>query len=149
MKPTNNGGGDVLALLVMAVCAFILLNPKPEAEPRPRPVEPDQAPTALFEDVRVELPPDVFGVLKTLIESGRIEHGRVGLNGSKLERIEFANGRARFVPPLRLEYDGPGPLNAGTTIETIAATADGALLIDVRNSPIDIRINQTNEIEVE
>jgi hypothetical protein len=116
------------------------------AEPDQRP-EPPNVPTALFEDVRLELPPDVFELVKTFIQTGRIQSGRVGLDSSSLKRMEFEGGTIQFVPPLRVEYDGPGPLNAATTVERVTIDAAGAILIDVVNSPIDLKIETQTNVE--
>lgn len=117
-----------------------------QVDPDQRP-EPPSVPTALFEDVRLELPPDVFALVKQFIQTGRIQSGRAGLDSSRLKRIEFDGGTIQFVPPLRVEYDGPGPLNAATTIERVAIDAGGAVLIDIVNSPIDVKIEPKPKTE--
>ena len=101
------------------------------------PDTPDVA-TGLIPDVRLTLDPAMHALVREFIETGKISSGRAGVNMTKVDTIRCEPGRLIFSPPIEVNYDGPGFLNVSTTVKEIRVTSDGAILIDVVNSPVDV-----------
>lgn len=112
------------------------MNQKP-AEPEP---EPPGISTGMLSDVRLTLDPATHAAAAEFIRTGKIASGRFGIDATAVRSIECLPGRLVFSPPVRLRWDGPGPLRAGTTIKEIRLADSGAIVVDVVNSPIDLQI---------
>lgn len=94
----------------------------------------------LLPDVRIQIPSDVRDILKQFVATGAIRVERFGVDVSQVKTIRLDAGKMAIDPPVRLEYDGPGFLNAGVTVSEVRITPHGDVLIDLNRSPIDIII---------
>ena len=108
----------------------------PESEPAP------EIATGFLSDVRIKLDAKSHRLMSDFIRTGKLSKDRVGVDMTAVESIRCLPGRLVFSPPIRVNYDGPGPLNAGTTVKEIRIGADGEILVDVVNSPIDLVIEE-------
>lgn len=102
---------------------------------------PDDGPgisTGFLSDVRVRLSPAAMSTLSEFIRTGKLSKDRIGIDMTKVEAIRCLPNRLIFDPPIELDYDGPGPLNASTVVKEIGIQSDGTILVDVVNSPIDL-----------
>jgi hypothetical protein len=108
----------------------------PEVKPSPVPA-PDIS-TGFFSDVRVKLDPNSMATLCEFIRTGKLSKDRIGIDMTKVDSIRCLPNRLVFEPPIELSYNGPGPLKAGTVVREIGIQADGTILVDVVNSPIDL-----------
>lgn len=106
------------------------------------PIEPPEISQGFFEDVRIKINFNSHQLLSEFIQTGKFSKDRVGVDMTAVESIRCLPGRLVFSPPIRVNYDGPGPLNAGTTIKEIRFGTDGEILVDVVNSPIDLVIEE-------
>lgn len=129
----------VLHLVGAAIIVWVVYQstePKP-AQPEP---EPPGISTGMLSDVRLTLDPATHAAAVEFIRTGKIASGRFGIDATAVRSIECLPGRLVFSPPVRLRWDGPGPLRAGTTIKEIRLADSGAIVVDVVNSPIDLQI---------
>ena len=127
-----------LASVAIVVCLVLGHRESVNHEPAPS-AEISQG---MFSDVRIKLDSKTHGILSDFIRTGKLNRDRIGVDMTQVESIRCLPGRLVFSPPIRVKYDGPGPLNAGTTIKEIRLGADGEILVDVVNSPIDLIIEE-------
>ncbi len=127
-----------LASVIIVVCLVLGSRESvaPESVPAP------EVSQGLFADVRIKLNSTSHQMVSDFIRTGKLSKDRVGVDMTAVESIRCLPGRLVFSPPIRVDYDGPGPLNAGTTIKEIRLGADGEILVDVVNSPIDLVIEE-------
>lgn len=108
------------------------------------PVFPDVVPdqpevvTGLLPDVKLTLDPAIHALVREFIRTGKITSDRVGASMTAVRTIRCEPGKLIFEPPIDVKYDGPGFVNVSTTVKEVRVTSDGAILIDVVNSPIDV-----------
>lgn len=127
-----------LASVIIVVCVVLGRSESVAPEPVPAP----GISQGLFSDVRIKLNSKSHQMVSDFIRTGKLSKDRVGVDMTAVESIRCLPGRLVFTPPIRVDYDGPGPLNAGTTIKEIRLGADGEILVDVVNSPIDLVIEE-------
>jgi len=130
-----------LTVIIIVAFFFVLTQGRPDAVvPDVVPRVPDVA-TGILPDIKLTLDPAIHALVREFIQTGRINGGRLGVSMTAVKTIRCEPGRLIFEPPIAVEYDGPGFLNASTTVKEIRVTSDGAILIDVVNSPIDVIVN--------
>lgn len=137
----NDGKRSILLTVLWGVFVLKLLgvlDAKPEQDPE-KP-EPEEIVSGAFSDIRLQLPRDLHDLAVSFIKTGKVERGRIGVDMTAIERIECEPGKLRFSPPVVVRYDGPGMLNAETTVREITIDAKGEIFVDVVNSPIDLVI---------
>jgi hypothetical protein len=121
---------------------FVWLFGQSPAVERHTPPEPPLNSKGLLSDVRVEIPQEAHQLAAEFIRTGRLRHGRFGVDTTAVESIRVVPGRLIFNPPIRVSYDGPGPLNASTTVKEVLVGVDGKIVVDIVNSPIDVVIEE-------
>lgn len=130
---------DRFAIIAIVLILLFAVNGEkagPEFSP-----SPDDGPgisTGFLSDVRVQLSPAAMSTLSEFIRTGKLSKDRIGIDMTKVEAIRCLPNRLIFEPPIQLDYDGPGLFNAGTVVREIGIQADGTILVDVVNSPIDL-----------
>jgi hypothetical protein len=131
--------GNRAALIAVGLILWFAHSGKaPETEVDKVPVNPPDVSAGFLSDVRVQLSPAAMSTLSEFIRTGKISKDRIGIDMTKVESIRCLPNRLIFEPPIELEYDGPGPFNAGTVVREIGVRSDGTILVDVVNSPIDL-----------
>lgn len=131
--------GNRAALIAVGLILWFSHSSKsPDTEVDKVPVDPPDISTGFLSDVRVKLSPAAMATLSEFIRTGKLSKDRIGIDMTKVEAIRCLPNRLIFEPPIELEYDGPGPLNAGTVVKEIRIQSDGTILVDVVNSPIDL-----------
>lgn len=138
-----NNNRDTLTIwhYVLVVVGVWLIAARNHSQPEPvhpDPVDTPDVSTGFLSDVRVQLSPAAMSTLSEFIRTGKLSKDRIGIDMTKVEAIRCLPNRLIFEPPIELEYDGPGPLNAGTVVREIGIQADGTILVDVVNSPVDL-----------
>jgi len=130
---------DRFALIAIGlILCFACSGQKAGPNVDPLPVDGPGISTGFLSDVRVRLSPAAMSTLSEFIRTGKLSKDRIGIDMTKVDAIRCLPNRLIFEPPIELEYDGPGPLNAGTVVREIGIQADGTILVDVVNSPIDL-----------
>lgn len=137
----NDGKRSILLTVLWGFVVLKLLGVL-EAQPERIPIKPkpEEIVSGAFSDVRIQLPRDIHDLAVSFIKTGKIDSGRIGVDMTRVERIECEPGTLRFSPPVVVRYDGPGMLNAETTVREITVDAKGEIFVDVVNSPIDLVI---------
>lgn len=131
--------GNRAALIAVGLILWFAHSGKaPETEVDKVPVDPPDVSEGFLSDVRVKLSPAAMATLSEFIRTGKLSKDRIGIDMTKVESIRCLPNRLIFEPPIELEYDGPGPFNAGTVVREIGVRSDGTILVDVVNSPIDL-----------
>ena len=130
---------DRFALIAIGlILCFACSREKAGTEVNPSPVDGPDISTGFLSDVRVKLSPAAMATLSEFIRTGKLSKDRIGIDMTKVEAIRCLPNRLVFDPPIELDYDGPGPLNASTVVKEIGIQSDGTILVDVVNSPIDL-----------
>lgn len=127
-------------LTVLIIVAFFYAM----SEGRQDSVAPDVVPDApdiakgILPDIKLTLDPAIHSLVREFIQTGKISSGRAGVSMTAVDTIRCEPGRLIFNPPIDVKYDGLGFVNVSTTVKEIRVTSDGAILIDVVNSPVDV-----------
>ena len=135
--PQNANWPLIIVVAIISVLA-IRNHGTIDSEPAPAP----EISTGFLSDVRIKLNSKSHQMVSDFIRTGKLSKDRVGVDMTAVESIRCLPGRLVFSPPILVKYDGPGPLNAGTTIKEIRIGAGGEILVDVVNSPIDLVIEE-------
>jgi hypothetical protein len=131
--------GNRAALIAVGLILWFAHSGKaPDTEVDNVPVDTPDVSKGFLSDVRVKLSPAAMLTLSEFIRTGKLSKDRIGIDMTKVESIRCLPNRLIFEPPIELEYDGPGPFNAGTIVKEIGIQSDGTILVDVVNSPIDL-----------
>lgn len=139
MRQRNNHCPISVAGIVLAGGLFlwIMSQSSPiEPTPQPDPSSP-QVVTGLFSDVRISVPAALHEQLVSFIQTGKLSSGKFGVDTTAVQSIDCKPGILTFQPPIRVTYTG-GLMKGGTTVKEIRIDADGQILVDVVNSPIDV-----------
>jgi hypothetical protein len=127
-----------LTVLIIVAFFYVLSQGRQDdVVPDVVPDAPDVA-TGLLPDVRLTLDPAIHSLVREFIQTGKISSGRAGVSMTSVDTIRCEPGRLIFNPPIDVKYDGPGFVNVSTTVKEIRVTSEGAILIDVVNSPVDV-----------
>ncbi len=135
---TERNGNRFVIIVVGLILYLSFSGGQTSLDVDPSPVPPPDISTGFLSDVRINLDPDSMATLCEFIRTGMLSRDRIGIDMTKVESIRCLPNRLVFEPPIKLSYDGPGPLNAGTVVREIGIQVDGTILVDVVNSPIDL-----------
>jgi hypothetical protein len=95
-------------------------------------------PEAISYDYPVVIPASVYGLLESLLNTGKISQSGVELDFSPVQEIKISNGTARLNPPARVSL-GYGGVAIRTTVSALVAQA-GGVKIEIDNSPINVEV---------
>lgn len=141
MRHKNNHCPISVAGIVLAGGLFLWImsqSTQIETTPQTNP-SPPKVVTGFFSDVRISVPATLHQQLVDFIKTGKLSSGKFGVDTTAVQSIECKPGLLTFRPPVRVTYTG-GLLRGGTTVKEIRIDADGQILVDVVNSPIDVII---------
>jgi len=88
--------------------------------------------------VPIEIPPEIYELLKTFMETGVVEKDGRTVDFSPVQTVTIKDGRIILDPPAKVAAK-VGPLNIKTTITNIQVRR-GGIKVDIDSSPIDVEV---------
>ena len=83
--------------------------------------------------------PELYQMLRSLLNTGKIEKDGNTLDFSPVQNITVGNGFMQFDPPLKVSGKF-GPFKINTTITEISAKATNSIFVDIDSSPVNVEI---------
>jgi hypothetical protein len=90
----------------------------------------------LFDDRELKISRELHEILFSLLQYRGFTHGDIDVDASEVKRVIPERGGLTFVDPIKVKWKF-----LKTTIRRITAQEqDGSILIDVDNSPVDVKV---------
>lgn len=89
----------------------------------------------------IEIDPDVFAIISTLLDTGKYEKDGKSIDFSPVQNIRIADGKMEFDPPAKISAKF-GFIKVNTTLSSLALNEAGQqkIRIEVDNSPVDLEL---------